>query len=238
MNDPSHIPNKTIEEEAAQLVQAFEKELGTRINPPIPVFEIIEFLGYNLDFRSDGFYEDPNNLGGLHIDEKLVVINENLAEQEGRMHFTAAHEIGHIKLHVPILMEQRARENILCRKDEGFEGTKKDPLEWQADTFAAYLLMPRDMVNDAFKKVSYHPITLKKKRFLISIPFAAAKLQSYFLQMLPNPLLTSDQVEMLKYNNIVSGNHLTLKDLGIVGTTIQSILPKYIYRFRTGGQFG
>ena len=166
MNDPSPIPNKTIEEEAAQLVQAFEKELGTRINPPIPVFEIIEFLGYNLDFRSDGFYKDNNNLGGLHIDEKLVVINENLAEQEGRMHFTAAHEIGHIRLHVPIFMKQKAKENILCRKDEGFEGTKKNPREWQADTFAAYLLMPRDMVNDAFKKVSYHPITLKKKRFL------------------------------------------------------------------------
>jgi len=166
MNDPSHIPNKTIEQEAVQLVQAFEKESGTRIKPPIPVFEMIEFLGYDLDFRSDGFYEDTNNLGGLHIDEKLVVINENLTEQEGRMHFTAAHEIGHIKLHVPILMEQRARENILCRKDEGFEGNKKDPKEWQADTFAAYLLMPTDRVNDAFNKISQHPITLKKKRFL------------------------------------------------------------------------
>jgi len=166
MNDPSHIPNKTIEQEAVQLVQAFEKESGDRIKPPIPVFEMIEFLGYDLDFRNDGFYEDPNNLGGLHIDEKLVVINENLTEQEGRMHFTAAHEIGHIKLHVPILMEQKARENILCRKDEGFEGNKKDPKEWQADTFAAYLLMPTDRVTDAFNKVSQNPITLKKKRFL------------------------------------------------------------------------
>ena len=166
MNDPSHIPNKTIEQEAVQLVQAFEKESGTRIKPPIPVFEMIEFLGYDLDFRGDGFYKDLNNLGGLHIDEKLVVINENLTEQEGRMHFTAAHEIGHIRLHVPIFMKQKAKENILCRKDEGFEGTNKNPIEWQADAFAAYLLMPRDMVNDAFKKVSYHPITLKKKRFL------------------------------------------------------------------------
>ena len=81
-------------------------------------------------------------------------------------------------------------------------------------------------------------IEIKKKRFLISIPFSAAKLQSYFLQMLPNPLLTPDQVDMLKYNNIVSGDHLTLKDLGITGTTIQVILPKYIYRFRAGWQFG
>ena len=79
---------------------------------------------------------------------------------------------------------------------------------------------------------------IKKKRFLISIPFSVAKFQSYFLQMMPNPLLTPDQVEMLKYNNIVSGDHPTLQDLGISGKNIHSILPKYIFRFRTGGQFG
>ena len=79
---------------------------------------------------------------------------------------------------------------------------------------------------------------IKKKRFLISIPWGFAKFQSYFLQMLPNPLLTPDQVELLKYSNIISGDYPTLKDLGISGKTIQSILPKYIYRFRTGGQFG
>jgi len=79
---------------------------------------------------------------------------------------------------------------------------------------------------------------IKKKRLLINIPFNIAKFQSYFLQMLPNPILTADQVELLKYDNIISGNHPTLKDLGIEGKTIQSILPQYIYRFRTYGQFG
>ena len=64
-----------------------------------------------------------------------------------------------------------------------------------------------------------------------------AKFQSYFLQFLPKPLLTPDQVDLLKYNNIVSGNHPELSDLGITGTSIKTILPKYIYRFRTGGQF-
>ena len=79
---------------------------------------------------------------------------------------------------------------------------------------------------------------IKKKRFLIPIPFSVAKFQSYFLQMMPNPILTPDQVEILKYNNIISGAYPALKDLGITGTPIQSILPKYIYRFRAGGQFG
>ena len=79
---------------------------------------------------------------------------------------------------------------------------------------------------------------MKKKRFLIPIPFGIAKFQSYFLQMMPKPLLTTDQVELLKYNNITTGEYPVLKDLGITGTPIQSILPKYIYRFRSGGQFG
>ena len=93
--------------------------------------------------------------------------------------------------------------------------------------------------NYSFKELMEILLTeIKKKRFLIPVPFGMAKFQSYFLQMMPNPLLTPDQVEMLKYNNIVSGDYPTLQDLGISGTSIQSILPKYIYRFRTGGQFG
>ena len=79
---------------------------------------------------------------------------------------------------------------------------------------------------------------IKKKRFLIPIPFSTAKFQSYFFRLMKNPPLTSDQVEMLKYNNVVSGEYPNLEDLGISGKTIQSILPKYIYRFRAGGQFG
>ena len=93
--------------------------------------------------------------------------------------------------------------------------------------------------NYSFKELMKILLTeIKKKRFLIPIPFSVAKFQSYFLQMMPNPILTPDQVEILKYNNIISGVYPTLKDLGITGTSIQSILPKYIYRFRTGGQFG
>jgi len=93
--------------------------------------------------------------------------------------------------------------------------------------------------NYSFKELMEILLTeIKKKRFLVSIPFGLAKFQSYFLQMLPNPILTPDQVELLKHNNIVSDDYPTLKDLGITGTTIQNILPKYIYRFRAGGQFG
>ena len=78
---------------------------------------------------------------------------------------------------------------------------------------------------------------INKKRFLVPIPFPFAKFQAKILQLLPKPLLTVDQVEMLKYDNIVSNKYPTLKDLKINPKTIESVLPNYIWRFRKGGQF-
>ncbi len=93
--------------------------------------------------------------------------------------------------------------------------------------------------NYSFKELMKILLTeIKKKRYLMPIPFGITKLKSYFFEMLPKPLLTRDQVELLKYDNVVSGNYLSLKDLNIEGETIQNILPTYIYRFRSGGQFG
>jgi len=92
--------------------------------------------------------------------------------------------------------------------------------------------------NYSFKELMQILLSeINKKRFLIPIPWSMAKFQSYFLQMLPTPLLTPDQVTMLRYDNVVSGEYKTLKNLKIQPTTIQSILPKYIYRFRSGGEF-
>ena len=94
--------------------------------------------------------------------------------------------------------------------------------------------------NYSFKELMEILLTeIKKKRFLIPISFGIAKFQSYFLQLMPNPPLTPDMVENLKFNNIVTGEYPTLKELGINPTSIQSIVPKLnLYRFRTGGQFG
>ena len=134
------ISSQEIEKQSLDLMLSFSKNNGSELNAPIPVFEMIEYLGYDVDFRNDGIYKDSNILGGLRIKEKKVEINENLEDQEGRMNFTAAHEVGHIVLHVPLLGEDDnnellelnydAENNILCRKDEGLEDKKKEPQEW------------------------------------------------------------------------------------------------------------
>jgi len=78
---------------------------------------------------------------------------------------------------------------------------------------------------------------IQKRRFLIPIPFSIAKFMARILQLFPKPLITTDQIEMLKEDNVVSNNYGTLLDLNIEPTTIESILPHYIYRFRKGGEF-
>jgi NADH dehydrogenase len=80
-----------------------------------------------------------------------------------------------------------------------------------------------------------------RKRLLLPIPFGLAKLQALFLEMLPGKLLTRDQVELLKSDNVVSTEAeregRTLKGLGVRATSMEAVLEGYLWRFRKAGQF-
>jgi uncharacterized protein YbjT (DUF2867 family) len=83
--------------------------------------------------------------------------------------------------------------------------------------------------------------TIERKRLLVPFPFFLAKLQAMALQFLPMPLLTPDQVEMLRIDNVVSeaakADGRTLQGLGITPEPMEAILPAYLWRFRKAGQF-
>jgi uncharacterized protein YbjT (DUF2867 family) len=83
--------------------------------------------------------------------------------------------------------------------------------------------------------------TIERKRLLVPLPFFVAKLQAMALQFLPTPLLTPDQVELLRVDNVVSeaakAEGRTLQGLGIVPEPIEAIVPSYLWRFRKSGQF-
>jgi uncharacterized protein YbjT (DUF2867 family) len=70
----------------------------------------------------------------------------------------------------------------------------------------------------------------KRRRLLLNLPFWAAKIQASVMELLPNPILTCDQLQLLKIDNIVSEKALTLNDLGIVPTSCEQILPIYLAR--------
>lgn len=77
----------------------------------------------------------------------------------------------------------------------------------------------------------------RRHRPLVSVPFGLAMLEAAFLEWLPRPPLTRDQVKMLRHDNIVAADAAGLAQLGIAPTTLDLVLPTYLDRFRRGGRW-
>ena len=79
---------------------------------------------------------------------------------------------------------------------------------------------------------------ISKKRILIPFPLLIAKFSASFFELLPNPLLTRDQLRLLKYDNIPSGKYKTNSEIGIPSIRyFDQEVKKYCYMWREGGQF-
>ena len=79
---------------------------------------------------------------------------------------------------------------------------------------------------------------INKKRLLVTFPLPLAKLSAKFFQLFPKPLLTEDQLTLLKYDNIKSGNYKTNFDIGCPAKCFfEKEVEKYCYMWREGGQF-
>lgn len=82
---------------------------------------------------------------------------------------------------------------------------------------------------------------INRKRLLVPLPWTVARLQAFFMEFMPKPMLTRDQVTMLETDNVVSAQAIaerrTLEGLGINATAMGAILPSYLWRYRKAGQF-
>lgn len=92
--------------------------------------------------------------------------------------------------------------------------------------------------RQVLERVLHH---CRRRRVLVPVPFWAARMEAYFLQLLPKPLLTVDQVRLLERDNVVSvrarSKMLTLEGLGIDAIPLDAVLPDYLARFRAHGEF-
>ncbi len=80
--------------------------------------------------------------------------------------------------------------------------------------------------------------SIEKKRLLIPFPTPLAKLSAKLLQLLPQPLLTEDQLKLLKYDNIKSGKYKNNFDLGLdAKKKFSDEIVKYSYNWKSGGQY-
>ena len=80
--------------------------------------------------------------------------------------------------------------------------------------------------------------SIGKKRLLLPFPMIAAKISAKIFELLPKPLLTTDQLRLLKYDNVVSNNYATNSSIGVPPKKIfKEEIKKYSYMWREGGQF-
>jgi uncharacterized protein YbjT (DUF2867 family) len=81
---------------------------------------------------------------------------------------------------------------------------------------------------------------IDRRRILLPIPFSISEVMGMGFALLSGfapPVITDDQVTLLKTDNVVTGAYPGLAELGITPATLESVLPSYLYRYRKGGQY-
>lgn len=134
---------------------------------------------------------------------------------------------GHTRFQ-PVFLGDVARAVAACAAEAGHEGQTYELAGPNTYTF-------REILELILKET-------ERNRLLLPLPFGVASLIGTALSPLAMftpmaPPITSDQVNLLKTDNVVSGQFAGLEAFGIVPTAVEAILPTYLYRFRKGGQF-
>jgi len=127
--------------------------------------------------------------------------------------------------------------------------TKFSPIHVKDLAKIIFETVERKLVDETIECIgpevlSFKEIILKlmesiyKKRLLVSIPLTFAKFGAKIFELMPKPLLTSDQLNLLKYDNVASGKYKTNFDLGLnAERKFDNEVEKYSYNWRSGGQF-
>jgi len=127
--------------------------------------------------------------------------------------------------------------------------TKFTPIHCSDLTDVIYHVVSKNVNSKIIECVGPEIISLKeilkkllklinKKRILIPLPLFLANMSANLFQLFPKPLLTVDQLKLLKYDNIPSKKHQTNSDIGVPSTKFfEKEVEKYCYMWREGGQF-
>ncbi len=164
VNSPVHafVHKKTIEDGALVLLAEYGRKYHVVIQPPVPVEEIIEaHLGLAFDIDDlPRLLNVRDVLGATWIRSREVKIDQSLdptvfPSKLGRYRFTVAHEIGHWELHRHRYLSVEGQAAMFAGEDRPVvcRSGDKSPLEWQADCFAGYLLMPKEMVYTRWESI-------------------------------------------------------------------------------------
>lgn len=130
----------------------------------------------------------------------------------------------------PVHVEDVARAAVTAVKGEAAPGVYElgGP---EVDTF-------RGLMGRMLKVV-------QRRRAVVNVPFFVARIMAFGFDMIEavtlglieNKMLTRDQVNSLRHDNVVTPGARGLADLGITPTAMEAVLPEYLWRYRPSGQY-
>jgi uncharacterized protein YbjT (DUF2867 family) len=131
-----------------------------------------------------------------------------------------------------------------------YEGkTKFTPIHVSDITNIIFEIVQKKIIGETVECIGPDVLTFKeiilkilksinKKRFLFSLPLPLAKLNAKLFQLMPKPLLTMDQLNLLKYDNIISKKYKTNFDIKIeANKKFEVEINRYSFNWTSGGQF-
>lgn len=173
---PPFYTDKQIEYAAQAVLDDYQKQQADLEVGAVPIEDILDHMGLRIevdDFTRDKYFGvvGEHVLGFIKFEEKAVYVNrlldpiENPDAHEGRFHFTLAHEVGHYCLHKELFEDynhqmsfmNEAQANmpaLLCRSPETdmAENKPRPFIEQHADKFASYMLMPKNLIIQAWQE--------------------------------------------------------------------------------------
>jgi hypothetical protein len=153
---------KRIEDQAQLLLDEWAQSHSAIVEPPVPIDDILEFhleLAFIVaDLQTE--LGHPDVLGGIWFGDRMIKVDQSLdpsiqPKLLGRYRFTLAHEVGHWRLHRQHLMEDPSARSLFeanCEPAFVQRSSANPPEEIQANVFAACVLMPRQLVYDAWSQ--------------------------------------------------------------------------------------
>ena len=127
--------------------------------------------------------------------------------------------------------------------------TKFMPIHCSDLTDIIYYILKKNILSKIVECVGPETISFKeilekllrqinKKRILLPLPLPIARLSAKLFELLPDPLLTIDQLNLLKYDNILTGKYKSNFDIGCPSKRVfESEVNKYCYMWKDGGQY-
>ena len=127
--------------------------------------------------------------------------------------------------------------------------TKFSPIHCSDLTDVIHHVISKNVNSNIIECVGPEVITFKeilqklldligKKRLLIPFPLTLAKISARLFEIMPKPLLTIDQLRLLKYDNVLSGKYKSNSEIGIPSRKyFDTEVKKYSFMWKEGGQF-